>query len=80
MFAFKKVVATVVALAALSVPSLALASDRAPRDARSDDHASIQHRHDRDRDRDGRRDWRDRHDRDDRRDWRDRYRYDHHCR
>ena len=75
MFAFKKVVATVVALAALSVPSLALASDRAPRDARSDDHASIQHRHDRDRD--GRRDWRERHDR---RDWRDRYRNDHHCR
>ncbi len=76
MFGLKNVVATVVALAALAVPSLALADNPSPRDRRVDDHASIQHRESREHRGDWRRDRHDRHERHDRyehgrRDWRD---------
>ena len=61
MFGLKKLVATIVGIGALSVPSLALANDHAPRDR-----AAIQHRHEWERRPDWRRDhydWRYRHDR-----------------
>ncbi len=72
MFGFKKIVATLVALGALAVPSLALADNHTPGAARPGEHTSVQHRDSRDRRGDWRRDHdgRDRHDRDGR-GWRD---------
>ena len=64
MFGLKKLVATVVALGALAVPSLALADNHGPSDAGRGDHASIQHKDSRER----RPDWRRDHERGDRHD------------